>query len=162
LISSAEYLDRYSPAGFVALPEGSWGANSDNSVWLNENTKWTWQHIYPAEMAVHQLANSGLWRGNDVATRLARQICRELLLLESSDWQFLITTKHARDYAEKRFNTHLTQLRTLLDTWRRFEATHQISADKVAELEAIEERDCVFPNIEPETWASTKELVECG
>jgi len=162
LISSAEYLDRYSPPAFVALPEGSWGANSDNSVWLNENTKWTWQHIYPAEMAVHQLANSGLWRGNDVATRLARQICRELLLLESSDWQFLITTQHARDYAEKRFNTHLTQLRTLLDIWRRFEATRQIPADKVTELEAIEKRDCVFPNLEPETWASTKELVECG
>ena len=77
-------------------------------------------------------------------------------LLESSDWQFLITTKHARDYAEKRFNTHLDQLRTLLDIWRRFEATHQIPPDKLADLEKIELRDGVFPNIEPEQWATGK------
>jgi 1,4-alpha-glucan branching enzyme len=158
LITCAEYLDQYSPTGFVALPEGSWGAESNNSVWLNENTAWTWKHIYPAELAVHQLANSGLWRGNRDATRLARQICRELLLLESSDWQFLITTQHARDYAERRFNTHLEQLRTLLDIWRRFEATHQVPQEKLPELEQIEQRDCVFPTIEPERWASTKEI----
>ncbi len=154
LISGAEYLDQYPPAGFVALPEGSWGANSDNSVWLNEDTAWTGKHIYPAELAVQQMANSGLWRGNQTATRLAKQICRELLLLESSDWQFLITTKHARDYAEKRFNTHLDQLCTLLDAWRRFEGTHRISAEKLAELEKIEQRDSLFPNIEPELWAT--------
>jgi 1,4-alpha-glucan branching enzyme len=106
-------------------------------------------------MAVQQMANSGLWRGHEVATRLARQICRELLLLESSDWQFLITTKHARDYAEKRFNTHLEQFRILLDGWRRFEATHQVAPEKIKELEAIELRDSVFPGIEPDRWATS-------
>lgn len=155
LITCGEYLERYSPAGFVALPEGSWGANSDNSVWFNQETAWTWKHIYPAEFSVQQMANSGLWKGNQVATRLAQQICRELLLLESSDWQFLITTKHARDYAEKRFNTHLDQLRALLDIWRRFEATKEIPADKLPELEKIEQRDFVFPDIKPELWAKT-------
>ena len=154
LVTCAEYLAKFPPAASVGLPEGSWGADSNNSVWLNENTAWTWKHIYPAEMAVQQMANSGLWRGHEVATRLARQICRELLLLESSDWQFLITTKHARDYAEKRFNTHLEQFRTLLDGWRRFETTHQIPAEKIKELEAIELRDSVFAGIDPERWAS--------
>ena len=154
LVTCAEYLAKFPPAASVGLPEGSWGAESNNSVWLNENTAWTWKHIYPAEMAVQQMANSGLWRGNETATRLARQICRELLLLESSDWQFLITTKHARDYAEKRFNTHLEQFRTLLDGWRRFEATHQVPAEKIKELEAIELRDSVFAGIEPECWAT--------
>lgn len=154
LITCAEYLDTFPPAAYLGLPEGSWGAESNNSVWLNDNTAWTWKHIYPAEMAVQQMANSGLWRGHEVATRLARQICRELLLLESSDWQFLITTKHARDYAEKRFNTHLEQFRVLLDGWRRFETTRQVPQEKIEELEAIELRDSVFPGIEPERWAT--------
>ena len=155
LISCTEYLTNFRPAAYVALPEGSWGAESNNSVWLNEDTAWTWKHIYPAELAVQQMANSGLWRGNETATRLVKQICRELLLLESSDWQFLITTKAARDYAEKRFNTHLEQFRALLDTWRRFEVTHQIPAEKLQELEAIELRDSVFPEIDPELWATS-------
>jgi 1,4-alpha-glucan branching enzyme len=155
LISCTDYLDQFPPAGYVALPEGSWGAESNNSVWLNEDNAWTWKHIYPAELAVQQIAKSELWRGNEIATRLVKQICRELLLLESSDWQFLITTKSARDYAEKRFDTHLQQFRVLLDTWRRFEGTRQISAERVQELEAIELRDGVFPDIDPELWAST-------
>jgi 1,4-alpha-glucan branching enzyme len=159
LISCTDYLDQYPPAGYVALPEGSWGAESNNSVWLNDDNSWTWKHIYPAELAVQQIANGGVWRGNETATRLVKQICRELLLLESSDWQFLITTKAARDYAEKRFSTHLDQFRTLLDTWRRFEATHQISAEKLQELEAIELRDSIFPEIDPELWASTQPVL---
>jgi len=81
------------------------------------------------------------------------------MLLESSDWQFLITTKAARDYAEKRFNTHLDQFRALLDTWRRFESTRQIPPEKLQELEAIEMRDSVFPQIEPELWASTEPVL---
>jgi 1,4-alpha-glucan branching enzyme len=154
LTTCGEYLDKFPPAGFVALPEGSWGAESNNSVWLNEDTAWTWKQIYPAELAVQQMANSGLWRGHEAATRLAKQLCREMLLLESSDWQFLITTKHARDYAEKRFNSHMEQFRVLLDTWRRFEATRQIPEDKLHELEAIELRDSIFPDIDPTLWAS--------
>jgi 1,4-alpha-glucan branching enzyme len=159
LTSCADYLDEFPPAGYVALPEGSWGAESNNSVWLNDDTAWTWKHIYPAELAVQQIANSGLWHDHPIAMRLVRQICRELMLLESSDWQFLITTKAARDYAEKRFNTHLEQFRALLDTWRRFESTRQIPPEKVQELEAIEMRDSVFPQIEPELWASTEPVL---
>ncbi|HWX56424.1 MAG TPA: 1,4-alpha-glucan branching protein domain-containing protein [Verrucomicrobiae bacterium] len=154
LVTGSEYLQANPPSAYLALPEGSWGANSDNSVWLNDDTAWTWKHIYAAELAVQEMANTGSWQGNPTATRLARQICREMLLLESSDWQFLITTKHARDYAEKRFNTHLDQLRALLDAWHRFESTRQVPADKLAELEMIELRDSVFPNIEPELWAN--------
>jgi 1,4-alpha-glucan branching enzyme len=159
LTTCTEYLEEFPPSGFVALPEGSWGAESNNSVWLNEDNAWTWKHIYPAELAVQQIANGGLWHGNETATRLIKQICRELLLLESSDWQFLITTKAARDYAEKRFNTHLEQFRVLLDTWRRFETTRQISAERLAELEAIEVRDSVFPEINPELWATTAAIL---
>ena len=160
LISCPDYLEQFPPEAYVALPEGSWGAESNNSVWLNEDTAWTWKHIYPAELAVQQMANSGLWQGHAVATRLVKQICRELLLLESSDWQFLITTKAARDYAEERFNTHLEQFRALLDTWRRFESTRQIPAEKIQELEAIEVRDSVFPDIDPELWAATEAVLQ--
>jgi len=46
-----------------------------------------------------------------------------------------------------------------LDTWRRFEATHQISLEKLQELEAIELRDSVFPDIEPELWGTTHGLL---
>jgi 1,4-alpha-glucan branching enzyme len=153
LVTCGEYLDRHRPAGFVELPEGSWGRNGSHEVWLNPDNAWTWEQIYPAERAVEQMAEGGRWRGNPLATRLATQICRELLLLESSDWQFLITTKHARDYAEKRFDTHLQQFRSLLDAWRRYEATLEIPPEAVKTLAEIEQRDSVFPELTPDVYA---------
>jgi 1,4-alpha-glucan branching enzyme len=154
LVTCGEYLDAHPPAGYLALPEGSWGANSDNSVWLNKDTLWTWKDIYPDEAAALKIVNGGLWRGNDEATRLVQQICREVLLLESSDWQFLITTGAARDYAEERFTAHHDQLGTLLEIWRCFEATGQVPAARLPDLRKIELRDSVFPNIDPMYWAA--------
>lgn len=153
LITCGEYLDKHPPKGFLSLEEGSWGANGTNEVWLNKDNAWTWKHIYPAETAVQQMAKTGAWRGHETGTRLAKQLCRELLLLESSDWQFLITTGAARDYAEKRFDTHLQQFRELLDSWRRFETTREVSPEAEANLRRIEERDSIFPDIKPELWA---------
>jgi 1,4-alpha-glucan branching enzyme len=100
------------------------------------------------------MAKTKKWVGNETATRLAKQLCRELLLLESSDWQFLITTGAARDYAEKRFNDHLHEFRVLLDGWRRFEATGEIPAETVQKLGEVEQRDSVFADIKPELWAA--------
>ena len=157
LVTCAEYLDRRRPAGFVPLPEGSWGRNGQHEVWLNPETEWTWQHIYPAEMAYEQVVSSGRWRGHRDARRLAAQLSRELLLLESSDWQFLITTQHARDYAEKRFREHLADFQALLDGWRGFEATGRVSdaaLDKLAELERI---DSLFPEAGPELYLAGDE-----
>jgi 1,4-alpha-glucan branching enzyme len=152
LITCGEYLDAHRPEAFLALAEGSWGKNGNNDVWLNPETAWTWKHIYPAELAVQQVAESSRWRGHEAGSRLAKQICRELLLLESSDWQFLITTIAARDYAEKRFQNHLDDFRKLLDCWRRFEASGSISAEGMKALEEIEKRDSVFPQLTPEVY----------
>jgi len=44
---------------------------------------------------------------------LLSQAARELLLLESSDWEFLVTTYQARDYAIDRFNGHLGRFNAL-------------------------------------------------
>src|SRR5260221_6021186 len=52
LVTCGEYLDKFPPAAVVGLPEGSWGAESHNSVGLNENARWTRQHSYPAHIAV--------------------------------------------------------------------------------------------------------------
>jgi len=39
--------------------------------------------------------------------RLLSQLERELLLAQSSDWEFLVTTRQARAYGEDRFRIHM-------------------------------------------------------
>ena len=43
---------------------------------------------------------------DETGARILQQMARELLLLQSSDWQFLITTGTAGDYGKSRFIGH--------------------------------------------------------
>lgn len=153
MISCSDYLELYPRAGFIALPEGSWGAGGQNEVWMNPDTSWTYTHIYPAELYTRQVATAGVWNESSLGTRIAKQLCRELLLLESSDWQFLITTGAARDYAEARFTTHNDQFNEVKATWQAFEANDSLTEAEDARLSEIERRDNVFPDINPSFWA---------
>ena len=154
LTSCSKYLEQYPRAGFLALPEGSWGAEGTNQVWMNPETSWTWTHYLSRELYTRELCTSGRWRESELAGRIARQLCRELLLLESSDWQFLITTGAARDYAEMRFVTHNDQFLELKSLWQTWEQDGALNEQQTGRLEAIEQRDGIFPDIDPAHWAA--------
>jgi 1,4-alpha-glucan branching enzyme len=154
LISCAEYLDRYPRAGSITMHEGSWGTEGTHQVWMNPETSWTYTHIYPAEIYSREVCSAGHWRGSVLGQRIAQQLCRELLLLESSDWQSLITTGAARDYAEIRFLAHNDQFNDLKSIWQSFEAVGELTSAQEARLAEIELRDNIFPDIDPGHWAS--------
>ncbi len=154
LISASAYLAQYPRAGFITMPEGSWGSQGNHHVWMNPDTAWTWTHIYPAELFTREVCTGDRWREHHLAGRLARQLCRELLLLESSDWQFLITTGAARDYAEQRFHTHNGQFHDLRNMWHDLQAHGTLSEEQTVRLTAMEDRDSIFPNIDPSYWAT--------
>jgi 1,4-alpha-glucan branching enzyme len=156
LTTCSSYLDNFPRGGFLALHEGSWGAEGNNQVWLNNETTWTYRELYAAELSAREICTSSEWRDGGLGERIVKQLCRELLLLESSDWQFLITTGAARDYAELRFSTHRDQfneLRALFETLRGDDAK-QLSDDQLNRLAAIEERDNIFADIDPSFWST--------
>ncbi len=153
-ITCSEYLDRYPRAGFIAMHEGSWGAEGNNQVWLNPETSWTYTHLYPAERYVRDVATEAKWKDSSLGMRIVQQLCRELLLLESSDWQFLITTGAARDYAEMRFLTHNDQFLELKAIWQAYEADDTLNEHMTTRLAEIESRDTIFPDIDPTFWGA--------
>jgi 1,4-alpha-glucan branching enzyme len=152
LVTSTEYLDRFPPVSHIAMQEGSWGEHGNNQVWLNDTNSWTWAHIYAAEITLRDLVTQGAWQTSATGERIAKQLCRELLLLESSDWQFLITTGPAGDYAETRFRGHLDQFHRIEAAWREFAETGLLSSETAAALAAIEARDNIFAEIDPSLW----------
>jgi 1,4-alpha-glucan branching enzyme len=154
LISCSEYLKKHAPASSIAMHEGSWGSEGDNHVWMNPETSWTYTHIYPAELYTRDMCTAGHWRTSPLGLRIAKQLCRELLLLESSDWQFLITTGAARDYAEIRFLTHNDQFNEVKAIYQAFEANGVIAPKQETRLAEIELRDGVFANIDPGLWVA--------
>ncbi len=154
MITCADYLQRYPRAETIAMHEGSWGAEGTNHVWMNSETSWTYARIYPAELFCREACTGELWKRSEVSQRLTRQLCRELLLLESSDWQFLITTGAARDYAELRFNTHHDQFNELKAMWLQIHREEPLSDEQAGRLRVIEERDSLFADIDPTYWAA--------
>ena len=101
-----------------------------------------------------EVCTAGHWRDSALGKRIMQQLCRELMLLESSDWQFLITTGAARDYAEIRFLTHHDQFNEIKAIWQSFESAGILTQAQETRLAEIERRDGVFPDIDPSLWAT--------
>jgi 1,4-alpha-glucan branching enzyme len=78
------------------------------------------------------------------------QAARELLLLESSDWPFLVTTGQAKEYASQRFNEHVDRFNALASMAER-EA--DLTASELENLAALEEQDNPFPHIDYRAFA---------
>lgn len=151
-ITCSRYLELAPPVEMVRLPEGSWGQGGFHWVWLNEWTEWTWRHIYEAEDRLADiLERAAAEPGGELSAVLA-QLVRELLLLQSSDWQFLITTWSARDYAENRFSRHFEDFRALASVAERLLDGGSMSTAERGLLEVLAERDPVFPDLEVSDW----------
>lgn len=143
--TASDHLAVHRPAAAVAFAAGSWGANGDFSMWLNPGTRWTWERIWSLEERFWSLAPAAL--AAPAAAPVLAQAARELLLLQSSDWQFIISTGAAADYASTRFLNHAHDLVELLDALEPDRRRGLRAAAERARI--IEERDDVFPGILP-------------
>jgi len=157
LRTCSDILVEKPPQHVISIPEGSWGEGGFHWIWLNEQTKWTWRHIYEAEQDFVEFVNSHrekLTGENDIV-RVAKQTARELLLLESSDWQFLISTWSARDYAELRVAAHYDAFRRLLGIAKELADRGKTSdGDWLFVIDREEKTDC-FKEINIEYWDSS-------
>jgi len=143
-----EALAAVPPREAVSLPEGSWGEGGDHRVWLNPDTEWTWDRVYSAEGEWVELLGR-LERGSAELRRVLAQATRELLLLEASDWQFLITTWAARDYAERRVAEHYAEFKQLSEMARTLADGHPLAPEAVETLRRLERQDFCFPDLDP-------------
>ena len=71
-------------------------------------------------------------------------MARELLLLESSDWQFLITTWSARDYAENRIGLHYENFNGLYNMANKYASGQNVDEGEWHFLGTIEAVDDIF------------------
>jgi len=111
-ITLRQYLDRH-PACVQATPSASsWGAGGYGEVWVGHEAAWTWRHVHHATRYARWLVERH--RGAEGRCGQALdQLVRELLLLQSSDWPFILKTGTATRYAEARIRSHVHRLRHL-------------------------------------------------
>ena len=151
--TAAQRLQRSPPDKVAWLPEGSWGAGGDHQVWLNDNLKWIWEASYRAEDRFLGL----LWDVHAAgaparALALTRAAARELLLLQASDWAFVITTRGAVDYGYQRFCGHLTRFDRLASMAHDVVHGRGVSALQELEEQEAAAHDPCFADLRLSAW----------
>ena len=137
----------------VGLPEGSWGARGDFSVWLNDETRWTWEAAHGAEDRLLGCLHRHDWRGSPAIAEPLRAAARELLLLQASDWQFVIHTRGAVDYGYRRFCEHLARFDRACTIADARAAGKPDTAVTTVELADMALHDDCFPDLDLDWWA---------
>jgi len=139
-VTASQHLEAHPPRTALQLAEGSWGANGNHSMWMNDQTAWTWKRLKPLEAAFWKAAPAAL--KEPAARPVLAQAARELLLAQSSDWQFIISTGAVVDYAERRFTLHCDDAERLIDALK--EGSLESGARMADELA---KRDDLFPDV---------------
>ena len=157
LTDCSEALDSYeAPHTVIALPEGSWGEGGQHFVWTNSAVAWMWDAIYPLEdrflATLRKLRETDALEESDILLTIMQQAGRELLLLEASDWQFVISTSGAIDYSKERFEEHRLFLTSLLDMADYFDSSEGLTEEDSALLQEALIKDRPFGEIDLAWW----------
>lgn len=148
--SPGDHLDqqRQQVPSIHHLPPTSWGENGDFSVWTNPQHAWIWPLLNDVSRQLEALPKGH--DGSPRARRLHSQIAREVLLLQGSDWPFLLHTGQAQDYANQRFHQHHQRLLKLLWAARDSSASERLDDASLAQMEEL---DNPWPQIDLAPWS---------
>jgi 1,4-alpha-glucan branching enzyme len=159
LSTPSEYLAANPTQQIIEPATSTWGENGYFEVWLNPSNAWVYPQLHIAAQRMRDAARryaSSAVVGQPLrlpsenpagevpvlqfADRILKQLARELLLAQSSDWGFLMKTGTAREYATKRTIDHLARFNRLHE---------QLITNNVDEefLRECEWRDNLFPNV---------------
>ena len=152
-MTAGEYLKAHPPTEAIQIPESSWGQGGHFYVWNNHLTEWMWPIIHSCEKRITAIADKYHTIPEDkLLHRALNQLARENLLLQSSDWPFLITTWQAKDYATDRFREHVDRFEFIADMIE----SGSIDDGKLKEIESI---DNCFTDIDYRVYLPIEEGV---
>ena len=151
MMTAGEYLKAHPPTEAIQIPESSWGQGGHFWVWQNHLTEWMWPIIHSCEKRIIDIVSRyEKIPENKLLVRALNQLSRENLLLQSSDWPFLITTWQAKDYATDRFREHVERFEKIADMID----NNAIVEEELASIEAI---DNCFPDIDYRVYLPIEE-----
>jgi 1,4-alpha-glucan branching enzyme len=125
----------------IQMGVSTWGMNSDFTVWLNPEHGWIWPYINACsrdlEYVLERVGQSGVTL-NDRDQRILRQLARELLLMQGSDWPFLLFTTQAKEYANQRFHHHHQRFQRLIWAAKKLEDRDRLGDHDLSQMEDVD------------------------
>jgi 1,4-alpha-glucan branching enzyme len=152
LMTAEEALYHHPADKVMRLPEGSWGEKGNHSVWINDRNRWMWEIEYRAEGRMLKLLHELPWKNNPQVRELLERAGRQLLLLQASDWPFVVHTQGAVDYGIQRFAGHATNFDRAAQMAEESAAGLELSPIRQAELLEMDLHDSIFGHIDLNWW----------
>jgi 1,4-alpha-glucan branching enzyme len=141
LTTPTQFLAGHPTQQTISPAASTWGENGHLGVWLDATNSWIYPHLYSAADRMTKLARAHRDGGSETIDRVLKQLARELLLAQASDWAFLIRTGTAKHYATKRVTEHLARFNRLHGECVRGNIDEGFLAN-------CEWRDNIFPEID--------------
>ncbi len=142
MISGDDYLQTTAHMQTVQPAASSWGHLGFNQYWLNDNNDWIYPQIYQAFDHIAELVQGVAELSlTSLQQRALNQALRSLLLMQSSDWPFLMTAGTATEFAEKNVTDQLARFNYLYDNLRKNRVNERF-------LSALEIMDDIFPQLD--------------
>ena len=140
LTTPTEFLATHPTQQTVEPAASTWGEKGHLGVWLDPSNVWLYPHFHGAARRMQEVASAQPAKPPTTIDRVLKQLARELLLAQASDWAFLMKNGTAKEYAGKRSMDHLIRFNRLYD---------QLVSKKVDEkfLADCEWRDNLFSNV---------------
>ncbi|MCY3023944.1 MAG: DUF1957 domain-containing protein [Planctomycetota bacterium] len=145
LTTPSRFLEKFRRHQVLEPSASSWGDKGYYEVWLNGSNDWIYRHLHAAELRMQELSRH-FTSPSPLQERALKQAARELLLAQSSDWAFIMTTGTMVAYAEKRTRDHL----------HRFNGLYlQLLENRLEEpwISELEGKDNIFAEIDPRVYA---------
>ena len=140
MTTPSRYLEQHATLQMIVPSASSWGHKGYWEVWLDESNSWIYPHLHTAARRMTEVARAHSGEVSPCQDRILKQLARELLLAQSSDWAFLMKTGTASAYATKRTKDHVLRFTRLYDQLRCGQIDEEF-------LRNCEWRDNIFPNL---------------
>jgi 1,4-alpha-glucan branching enzyme len=152
LSTAEEALYHFPPDKVVRMPEGSWGEKGNHSVWINDRNRWMWEMEYRAEGQMLKHLHGLPWQANTKLREVIEKAGRQLLLLQASDWPFVVHSYGAVDYGIQRFSGHCTKFDRLMTIAEDMAGSRVPTSVQNIEIQDADAHDNIFPNIDLNWW----------
>ena len=100
---------------YLLLVDHLGGQIGYSEVWLNQTNDYAHKHLLKLCDKMVECANIFKDTKDSITVRCLNQMAKELLLLQSSDWLFIITNGTMVEYAHKRIKEHTGRFNALYD-----------------------------------------------
>lgn len=138
MITYSDYIEQYKDLfSIINMKQSSWGEGGQFQVWKNPEHIWIWPYINSSIKELENVLEANP-NPDNFGLRILKQMARELVLMEGSDWPFLLYTEQAKEYANQRFHNHHQRFSKLLWAAKDLSDKSRLNDNDFEEIESID------------------------